>query len=329
LLLRNSLGLQSKLSREFREILASFQPDIVHVEQPYLVVPIKTILKDMGHMAVIIHGSQNVERALKSGIYHQILPRKELNYLLKYTKIAEDTAIKQADINIGVSQADARALRQHRQGYWQVVRNGTSHVDSSYSNSNKDKLHSKVIFIGSAHPPNYIGIESLLKDTSFLAKEDSLLLIGGVAQYFRGKYPEGDSFWDGKIAIGQVDEKKLQEYIKQADIIVLPINTGGGSNLKTAEAIGAHKKIVSTSFAFRGYEQYLTLPNVYIANTAGEFKDKLRQALAEVYRPYTNKQMRLIAHLSWDYSLRPLRLVVDRARLILFIRKLKKYIKKA
>ncbi len=323
LLLGQSLSTRSKISRDLRSIIESFNPDFIHIEQPYLVTPVNSILREVTHRPIVVYGSQNVEYLLKEAIYQHILSRKDLRYLLSQTKSTEDAASKIADINLGVSRIDIETLRQRadvwRPWSWVLVGNGTDQIANSIP---KDELHtsqSKIVFIGSAHPPNYIGIEELLYDTRFLGKNNVLWLIGGVANYFYEKYEKDDLFWVGKIATGQVDEKNLQTHIEQADIIVLPINTGGGSNLKTVEAIYARKKIVSTTFAFRGFEQYKTFPNVYIADTPDEFKDSILRALSSEYQQYTEDQRCQIRYLVWDRALRPLNWVISYARLLLLI----------
>jgi glycosyltransferase involved in cell wall biosynthesis len=242
-----------------------------------------------------------------------------LTYLVKNTETIEDVAIEQSDINVGVSRVDIKLFRRRKKSLWVLAGNGTNQISKTPHYPEQTRRHSIIIFIGSNHPPNYMGIESLLKDTRFMKEKGTLLLIGGVADYFRGEYPEDDLFWAGKKAIGQIDENELQKYIEQADVIVLPVNTGGGSNLKTAEAIAAHKKIVSTSFAFRGYERYELLPNVFIANTSDDFKTKLLEAIAAVSEPYTNQQIHLIEDLSWERTLHSLLIVLRYARLLLFI----------
>ena len=326
LLLGRSLSGRSKLGQRLRDLIVTFKPDMIHVEQPYLILPLRSILNGIDYTAVIVHGSQNVEHSLKRDIYNKILPKNDFNYLIESTTRVERLAIKQSDINIGVSRADIGALRQYIGQIWLVAGNGTDAISKVQSITDKGDLDSTLVFVGSAHPPNYMGVESLLKDTRFLVDKSRLLLIGGVAEYFQSKYSESDPFWLGKVFVGKVDDKELKRYIQHSDIIVLPIETGGGSNLKTAEAIGAHKRIIGTSFAFRGYEDYKGLPNVFIANTAEEFKDTILQALAMELQPYTDAQLRLVNRLRWRCALRSLTVAIFYTRIILFVKRIRRHV---
>jgi glycosyltransferase involved in cell wall biosynthesis len=79
---------------------------------------------------------------------------------------------------------------------------------------------------------------------------------------------------------GRVSEDSLQGLLKDCDVILLPITEGGGSNLKTAEAIIADKPIVATTHAFRSYEKFIDeLPNIYIADTPEAFQQSILAAV--------------------------------------------------
>jgi hypothetical protein len=93
---------------------------------------------------------------------------------------------------------------------------------------------------------------------------------------------------------------------------MLPITTGGGSNLKAAEAILSGRKIVATQYAFRGYEEYLELPNIYLADAEPEFKKSLLQAINSKYIERTPEQVELAEHVKWEYCLQPISKVVKK-----------------
>src|SRR4051794_36685524 len=112
-------------------------------------------------------------------------------------------------------------------------------------------------------------VEMVGKDSSFLPEGNKIVLAGGISEYFRATY-QGQKyvkFWKNILPLGFLSEEHLTGLLAQSDIILLPITSGGGSNLKTAEAILSGKKIVATNFAFCGFEKYARLPNIYIANS--------------------------------------------------------------
>lgn len=321
LLARGLTSQRSKAYTELRSMVKVFDPQLIHIEQPYLVACIKKMLLRMNVTPVIVHGSQNVEYQLKANIYgHSDLSARDLKYLLDNTDQVEKSATMSADINLSVSRMDMRILRgKTNSSPWFIVRNGTEYNGVYDTSTEKDVA--SILFVGSAHPPNYIGIESMLYDTSYLNKGDHISLVGGVGDYFLSKYNKTDIFWVGKRIIGQVSNEDLQAYIKEADVIILPITTGGGSNLKTAEALCAHKKVVATDFAFRGFEKYKSFPNIYIANSPNEFRKSILAARAAAFKPYTRREEQLIKHLSWKYTLRTLRVVILYTYILLIFRK--------
>ncbi|MDZ3828738.1 glycosyltransferase family protein [Pseudomonas monsensis] len=64
-----------------------------------------------------------------------------------------------------------------------------------------------------------------------------------------------------------------------AHAFLLPIPHGGGSNIKTAEAIYSGKYVIGTESAFRGFEQHLNLPEISVARTPDEFHAAIRLRL--------------------------------------------------
>lgn len=317
-LLSTSLTRDRSLNQKVTKIIQQYKPHIIHIEQPYLVSEIRLITNRLELPTVIIHGSQNVEGLLKRGIYKTSLDKARFKELINATTEIEKRAVCDADINLAVSYSDIAALRTANRERWWLVGNGTDYKPPATPLSllNGGAGLSRIVFIGSAHPPNYKGVEALLSDTRFLEGRATLQVVGGAGEYLRSQYDQNSLFWRGKKAIGKVNEDKLRLYLEQADIIVLPIQIGGGSNLKTAEAISTGKKVVATSFAFRGFEAYMSLPGIYIGDSKSAFKAVLREALGAPAPRYTFRHKRIIRQLQWQFVLRPLRGVLLYGRIV-------------
>lgn len=95
--------------------------------------------------------------------------------------------------------------------------------------------------------------------------------------WFVGKDPTPELIRVGKkynnvTFTGYVDN--LTFYYEQTTIIIIPIFTGGGINIKTLEAASTNRVIVATDFALRGTG---LVDNVHVlrANTASQFSDKI------------------------------------------------------
>jgi hypothetical protein len=76
-----------------------------------------------------------------------------------------------------------------------------------------------------------------------------------------------------------LNDLELAAIKQMAHGALLPVSSGGGSNIKTAEALVNGGWIVATDAAFRGYEEFAAEPGVLLAKTSAEFKRLMRDAL--------------------------------------------------
>src|SRR6185503_21305679 len=106
---------------------------------------------------------------------------------------------------------------------------------------------------------------------AFLAPDERVVVAGGIADVLL--HAPAYRLWERINAsrlmlVGQQSEQDLAALIALASCIVLPITIGGGSNIKTAEAIFSGKPVVGTTLSLRGYERALELPHVYRTDAA-------------------------------------------------------------
>ncbi len=106
------------------------------------------------------------------------------------------------------------------------------------------------------------------------------------------------------IVTGMVDS--VTDYYSRASVVVIPIISGGGVNVKVLEALGMGKLVVTTS---KGVEGTAFVPGTHliVADSAEEFAEKVIDA---VQNP--NEQMEknayqyCVEHYSWEASCNPL-----------------------
>ncbi len=319
-----SINTDSHVRSFFAKMLLEYKPDIIHVEQVFLYDGLSVLLKELNMTPKLVYGSQNIEHKMKAAIYEDLSIDKSLaSSLVADTKRLEVRFSREADLVIAVSDEDAEVHRTMGSRNVIVARNGIAplqkidvEVLSEYATLKKKKLIKHIItFIGSGHPPNYLGVLELIgDDTTFLPQASRLVLGGGVSEYFKTKFPKNNypKLWKNLIATGMLTEARLTDLIRNTDIFILPITSGGGSNLKTAEAIQANRKIVATTYAFRGFEEYLSLPNIYIADDANTFKDVVIAALSEPFVQRSSAQEDLAKKVQWEYCLEPINLKITR-----------------
>jgi hypothetical protein len=296
------------------KLLMDYQPDIIQIEQGFAYLGLKPVLRDLGMKPKIIFSSQNVEYIMKKSIYRELgAPSKTIKSLVSKTRELESELCKTADLVIAVSEHDAKIQRAMGAKSVVVAPNGIDKItvpvaELKYWRSFKEinKIKKMITFVGSGHPPNWVGfIEMIGLDTTDLPSDSRLLIAGGVADYFNDSYQksENQKFWRRVTTVGRLSDNRLGGLLRESDILILPITSGGGSNLKTAEAILSGKKVVGTHYAFRGFEKYKGLPNIYLADNKVEFKQSILKALESPYVKPSASEAALAEHVEWRYCL--------------------------
>jgi len=139
------------------------------------------------------------------------------------------------------------------------------------------------LFVGSAYPPNVRGFWQMFAPSlAFLAPDERVVVAGGIGGIIM-ELREA-RVWERINAsrlecVGPQSEADLAALLALASCIVLPITIGGGSNIKTAEAIFSGKLVVGTTTSFRGYEGMPPFPGVHSTDDPAEFRGLVRRAL--------------------------------------------------
>lgn len=304
----------NKLISKINEILRLNNIDIIHLELPWL-LPLAEYIKGKNKTTKIIFGSENIENKLKKSIFNQYnLKGQDYLELLEKIKILEIKAAETCDLLICVTEKDISWFKENSKcrTRFLLVPNAVEEFDILEDTTKlkglNEKLDSKdwCTFIASAHPPNLLGYEECVGDfISFIPPTSKLLIVGSVcdliSDYFdRSEYKNIDT---GRYYFaGKVSTDLLHLYINGSKTIILPITKGEGSNLKTAEALYSRKKIVGTTLSFRGYEKYMNLPNVSIADNKKDFRNAILKSYLEPDVVLTLEQNNLINEVTWKNS---------------------------
>lgn len=318
------------IRQRLTQAIEEFRPDVIQVEQPYPFIGLQKIIQNLQFSPKLVCSSHNVEHQMKRDIYRSLgVKGDQLKRYVSNVKALETDLAQQADLTIVVSPADARELSDMGARRVVVAPNGINRQTSTlaarqhWQKFKKSQGYKQLItFVGSAHPPNLIGFQTAVgTDLSFLPDAVRLMLAGGISQYmqteFSQKSPTYRSFWSRAEPLGRLSDDNLAGLIDETDVILLPITSGGGSNLKTAEAILSGKKVVATQYAFRSYERYAELPNIYIVDDPKQFNHEVVRALAEPVHPRTPSQQKLAEQVEWRYCLQPVKSKIQRLSLSL------------
>lgn len=313
--LRSDIGssmivLENKeLYLKFKEKFIKFKPDLVILEQPWLWPLLKAILAETALEVLIIYSSQNIEQKLAFDLSKNRGDDDPFFVCKSVKEIEDELALVAAGI-ICVSSHDARYFSQYNKNIL-VAPNGVWPVSESRESvywKNRLQNLNFSLFVGSAHLPNAQGfVEMLSPDVSFLQPNERIIVAGGVKNLlvetdFFNRYSK---FNFSRIELlGEIDTNSLASLVSLARCIILPITSGGGTNLKTAEAMYSRKGIVATTMAFRGFEQFIEYQNVKIADNSADFRNSIVYFLRNpVIHYFSMQQNASLESLNWRSAL--------------------------
>ena len=312
--------------KKIETLLISFKPDVVQIEQCFPFIGLKKIFGDLGIKPKIVYSSQNIEAPMRKEI--MVLGGSKKKDTDEAFSVINDTEIylaKNADLLVTVCESDGKYYLSKGAKKYVLAMNGISPIISTskakvyWKKYFQDKLVKKVaLFVGSGHLPNLFGIVNMIGfRVGFIPSDSRIVIVGSVGHALNENFDNEDiinsPFWRRVINLGILKQELLNGLLEHVDVILLPIIKGGGSNLKTAEAILSGKKIVATSFAFRGYEQFLKLPNIWIADTPEDFRKAISEAFNTPTKKRTAEDIKLANNVKWDSSLK--RMITEVAKL--------------
>jgi glycosyltransferase involved in cell wall biosynthesis len=288
-------------------------PDVIHAEQPWLFPFAIRYKSEFAPLAKIIYGSQNIEYMLKGQILASYLDRESAKKRVDLVKEVEIFAINNADAILCVSQKDVDWVKKYSKvpvvlapngvKPWRVTGQGNSESARITKNFNY------ALYCASGHPPNVTGFFEIFGNGFGSLKPDERLVVAGSA----GGAIAADTriHQSPKLAekinvAGLVSQQCLESLLDRAQCIVLPLTQGGGTNLKTAEALWSGKHIVATSVAMRGFEKFIGTSGVHLADDSRSFKRALRNAMESPPLQLSENERDERRSVLWQSCLEPL-----------------------
>lgn len=287
----------------YRGHVARFRPDLIEFEEPYL-WPLAQAIRPDG--VPIVHSSYNHESFAKNELRSSGVPIT-LRTLTDIASLEVEIA-RGADLVVTVSLQDAEAFRAKGASDIVVAPNG-AHVhprDEAAERALGAWLRDEpyALFVSSAHPPNAEGLVRMLRAASRTALPQGRLLVAGrVADLIRDRRDAEGGLFARVTLLGEVDPALLGALHHRAACIMLPKTHGGGSNLKTAEALLAQVPIVATTRAFEGFEQHMFDACVAIEDDPRRFWREVAACLAGPRLPCRRRNL---DDLRWETCLEPM-----------------------
>lgn len=288
--------------------------DVVHLEQPWL-LPVVQQLRDRGALGPfsLVYGSQNVEHPLKRAIFEQYQVANG-EPLLAGIEALERQCAQQASLVAAVTDEDAAVISGWTQAPVVSAANGVSPWQSD--GATRSRWQARLgdepfaLYVASAHPPNVIGFcESFGESLASLSPLQKVVLAGSVAEHilksdwFKSWGPLNQRRIFDAGVLADADLSALRDL---AHAFVLPMVSGGGSNLKTAEALYTGKHVVATPHALRGFEAFCGLPGLQVVQPGPGFGKAVWSTLTQPLPPADAQALARRQALTWDKTLAPL-----------------------
>jgi hypothetical protein len=289
----------------------------IHAEQAY-VYPIASRLRDEVSCckdAILINGSENIEWQMKGEMLSKKgLPGSFIELVQSDIRDLELEAARNCDVSLAVTETDAEWIRSAGASVILLAKNGVQ----AYSSVGERALQWKerlprlpwCFYAASAHPPNCTGfVHTLGSYFGYIPPGRKIIVAGSVCTLLRSEYDSltGVGLRSSRLdLLGEVDVKDLNAIKSLTHLYVLPITEGGGSNLKTAEALYSGKRVISTKKGMRGFEDYLGLSSVILAESPADFRTILSNALNDtsLTQPMlTDAEEISLTRLTWDQCL--------------------------
>ncbi len=327
LLFINDLQISKHVSSQiaFNDFLAAVPSDLdaIHVEQPWLWPLASAYRSHVNPNCVLVYGSANIEASLKVEILSSLggdLDIKLLGRVYDEIDQLERTASREADLVAAVSKADLDVIRTWNPDAKLILApNGVAPLTAKEDYVEKwDRRLGGVRFLlyaASAHPPNFTHFSEIVGGSLGSFRPDTkLVVVGSVSEHIYEQCSRG-VFSGVNLSrlelLFQVSDDDLAAIKALCHGFFLPIPFGGGTNLKTAEALQSGKFVVGTKEAFRGFEDYTILPGVCVANNPEELHSAVRRVLkADTFPARTESE---VDALGWKNCFKTLVVTVEAA----------------
>jgi hypothetical protein len=267
---------------------------VIQIEQPWLYPLARRLRSDVPHCrgALLVFSSQNIEAPMKRDMLLARGLGPAADQACADIDALEREAIRQSDLCLAVTAEDGAVLERLGARKVLLAPNGISPwvADTERMDLWRARLPARPwpIFIASAHPPNFTAFAAAAGDAlACIPPGSKLVVAGGVGPHLHEELSKSrwrDLNLSRLLVLGVLDDEDLAAVKSLAHAFLLPIGAGGGSNIKTAEALYSGRPVVCTGTALRGFEEYRKLPEVIVADTPQAFQAAIRAVLGQAAR---------------------------------------------
>ncbi|MGB9366393.1 MAG: glycosyltransferase [Xanthobacteraceae bacterium] len=296
----------------FVKLVERLKPDALQLEQPFMWPLAKRLREAFGSKALpLVYSSYNVEAPLKDAILSSSgLPSDSRRRICDSIEQMEAEVCGEAALVVCVTSSE----RDHYLGYCTpdrviVVPNGVDRPPHIIPHSERCREIFQgrpfVFMVGSAYPPNVEGFcNYLIRDGAFMVPPvKSIAVCGGLGDgiFNHRLYRRFLAAHSARIHFfPEIEDPELWAMKAACHVVALPIATGAGSNLKTAEALTLGKWIVATPVALRGFADFLGADGLIAEQDPILFRKAIGQTLRSPPPTITEASRKAREALYWD-----------------------------
>lgn len=224
------------------------EAEVVIFEHPFLAPLLCHVSKDKP----VIYSSLNVESQIKNDILKN---RPDFSTVLGEVRQLEDQLLHRANLVTAVCETDAQTFRLVVPDTKIVVLLNGVNLNAQTFLYRFGKFRSRfegrsvACFLGSAHTPNVEAACFIVDSLANQLPDIVFLLVGSVCDAISHRQLPPNVLLAGLVSSA---EKQVLQYL--SDVMINPMNSGGGSSLKVADALGAGSCLLTTSFGARGFD---------------------------------------------------------------------------
>lgn len=296
-------------------------PQIISCEHPWLVqFALRYIDQFSGSTKPkLIYGAHNVECELKRDIILQYFDRSTADKAYDIIFECESIALRSADLVTCVSEQDATWVKIQGARTVVIAPNGVADRRASLEDIKEANLITGArrfaLYCASGHPPNIEGFYSVFGHGVGCFSPDARLVVAGAAGaaiQTHAQFPKTSGLKAAFVDAGVVSEAQLRGLLEAAHTLILPITRGGGTNLKTAEAIWSGNHVVATNKALRGFEEFASDMGIWRTSSPTDFCRAVEISLASPRNAISLDDRKKRSNLLWNNCLKPLTDAISR-----------------
>ena len=274
------------ITRAITSHLRGHNVSVVILEQAFLIDMVAKVVDTLG--AALVYSCENIEYRLRADLERfEYLWKRPLDRADRVREL-EQKAASLATVVTAICPTDQQLLRNEFGVESVLVPNGSSIADMPVPVVVSAKRAGEpvdFVMAGSSYWPNLEGFAALATPSLAFLPPTTRIHIAGSMSTEVLKWRDIERRYSVNasriVRRGFLDMSELVATMHAARAVLVPVFTGEGSNLKSADALACGRPVIMTERATRGYEDVLAEDDegVTVVSDAAEFRRAMTAAL--------------------------------------------------